>query len=510
MCLMSTAEAVVVAACPVCGEPIGAAARCVRCAWTLRTGFVLGSPSPEDRVDFDERMRAACRAHDLRCAARAAGFPTHGDDLLLARLLRFVRGGTPGGEELTAAKSLPSPEFSVRSWPAGAGACVEVGADGITLIRFGVESGQVYEFAETEHVPWRKVLPTLPDDAAEQRFVLAGGRPVDTAALSGTLDRVGVPIAIQGSVPGWPVPERVAAVLRERHPAATVSYVDSPARREWHESGRIAAFAASDDGLVIATGAVDGTVRMRTSDGHHESAVHESRVTGVDLAGGAVVSGGQDGVVRLWHPADGRTRVLATHDGWVNAVRIAGTLAFSLGDDGKLRRSPLDAAGNATPLDVGWAASSALAVSARAEIVAFGGTDGQVRIHDGRTWAHRHTLAAGAAVRALAVDPGGELLAVACDDNSVATFDLESGQPLTRLAVPDVVTCVYVADDGTVAFGDELGRVALWRRAAPAHRVLVGRHADSVVGVTMTRAGAVVSAGRGGLVRTWPHREEKT
>jgi len=260
---------------------------------------------------------------------------------------------------------------------------------------------------------------------------------------------------------------------------------------------------------VVATGAVDGTVRVRTAAGQLETAAHDRRVTAVDLTddGNTVVSGGQDGVVRLWHAPDGRNRVLATHDGWVNAVRVAGALAFSLGDDGKLRRSPLDGPSTTTPLDVGWAASTALAVSAGAEVVAFGGTDGQVQVRDGRSWQHRHTAAAGAAVRAVAVDPGGELLAIACDDSSLSTYDLVRREPLARLALPAVVTCVSVDANGTVVFGDDLGWVGSWRRDT-AH-VLFGRHQDSVVGVATTRTGAVVSAERGGLVRSWPHRGEE-
>lgn len=491
--------------CPVCGEPASAEERCVRCAWILRTDYFLGHPAPEEQVDFDERMRSACRAHDLRCAARAAGFPAHGDDQLLARLLRFVRGGLPGDRELAGARSFPAKELAQPRPLGQAGVCAEVDADGITLVRFGQHDDQVYEFAETERLSWRELLPTLPDDVDEQRFLLAGGRPVNTSALP--VDRVGPLRAIHCAAPGWPVLERVAAILQEEHPNAPVSYVNSLTAPVWRDPGRIAAFTAADD--VVATGAVDGTVRVRTAAGVLESAAHDRRVTALGITddGNTVVSGGQDGVVRLWHAPDGRNRVLATHDGWVNAVGVAEALVFSLGDDGKLRRSSLGAPDTGTPLDVGWAASTALAVSAGAEVVAFGGTDSQVQIVNGRSWQHRRTLPANAAIRSIAVDPGGELLAIACDDHSLSIYDLARGEAVAALAVPADVTCLSVGTNGTVVFGDDLGWVGSWRRDTT--HVLFGRHQDGVVGVAMTRAGAVVSAERGGLVRSWPHRGEE-
>jgi WD40 repeat protein len=491
---MPIAEPVISAECPVCGEPAGAQERCVRCSWTLRTGFVLGHPSPEEQVNFDERLRSACHNHDLRCAVLAAD----GDEQLLVRLLRFVRGGPPSTGELADAKSLPTNDFSPRQ-PPEAGVCAEVGADGITLIRFGEDAGHVYEFAEVEHSPWRELLSSLPDDVEEQRFLLAGGRPVDTSPLTG--DRFAPLRAVHCGAPGWLVPERVAATLRR--PNTPLSYVDSLAVRVWHAPGRIAAFAATGD--VAVTGGVDGTVRVLSTA--RESAGHDRRVTAVGLADGgdSVVSGGQDGVVRLWHTPSGRSRVLATHDGWVNAVGVAGAAAFSLGDDGKLRRSSLGAPDSGASLDVGWAASTALA--AGGGVVAFGGTDSQVQVFDGQSWQHRHTIPASAAIRSIAVDPGGTMLVIACDDGSLSTYDLTEHEPVGRLVLPAVVTCVCVNANGTVVFGDDLGWVGLWRRNAK--HVVFGRHQDGVVGVAMTRAGAVVSAERGGLVRGWPHRGEE-
>jgi WD40 repeat protein len=276
--------------------------------------------------------------------------------------------------------------------------------------------------------------------------------------------------------------------------------MDSTPPRIWR-GPRLAAFAAAGD--LIVTGGVDGTVR--TLSPARESAAHDRRVTTVGLADGgeSVVSGGQDGVVRHWHVPSGRSRVLATHDGWVNAVGVADDVAFSLGDDGKLRRSSLGTPDGGPPLDVGWAASTALAVST--EVVAFGGTDCQVQVWDGRAWQHRVTIPVSAAVRSIGVHSG--VLAIACDDSSLTTFDLGLGEPVARIALPAVVTCVCVSANGTVVFGDDLGWVGSWRRGA--NHVVFGRHQDGVVGVAITRSGAVVSAERGGLVRSWRHHGEE-
>ncbi|ARZ71965.1 hypothetical protein SMD11_6389 [Streptomyces albireticuli] len=568
----STAEAPADTAtgCPVCGAAVteeGGPAECPDCRWPLRAGPVLGPLTEELLRAFGERLATARRRYDLTAAARAAGHPWHGDDVLYARLQGLVRDGPPRPGE--AAEALRGPwreeapartlreaveaylreaqlrethlrEAHLREATGAVAvevAAFEIAADGLTAVGFArADDGDLYERAETTSWPWASLLPALPADPDHARFLLAGGigeRPPPDFATTPALARAlpdpprpgTAPPVLACGLPGWPVPERVLTVLRRRHPDAVAVRIPPdpgrPPRQVLRHAPGISALTCGPGPepatAHLAVGCPDGSAAVwvpGAAEPLAARALHTGRVTALDLAPSlrALVTGGSDGAVRLWSfGGSGRSRALAWHEGWVNAVRLRAGAVFSLGDDGLLRRSDpsrlLGAPdGTVYPLKVGWSAATALEVTSDGRTVAVGGATG-VGLWDAVSGHRLGRLATGASVTGLALDAADRLLAVGCADGRVHVHDLR-----TR-AAPDELTGhtgavrqLAFGPRGLLAACDESGaiRVRPADRARPVPRgTAVGLHTAAVRGLAATPAGHLLSASADGLVRAW-------
>jgi WD domain, G-beta repeat len=524
--------------CPVCLEPLGDESDCPTCRWPLRSGWLLGTVTAEQRRAFDERLLDAQRRFDLGAAARAGG-----DADLLARMEALVRGGPPrpGDREEVAGAVADQPvdegpgtvrAIAQAAAEGGAAGIVvaELDVDGLAVSRFAAGAGPgLRETAGTEVRPWTSLLPMLPADPDERRFQLAGGigtRPIAPAAvrarlaegLPGALAPGGERLVLLSRLPGWRIPEQALDLLRERHPAGQVLRRAAPpsgARDvSLHGPERVTAFAAAETGaggLWVVAGGSDGAATGWTLPAVEpvvQRPLHDGRVTAIDVAAdGTAVTGGRDGVVRLWSlRSPDPARPVAWHNGWVNAVRLRAGVVFSLGDDELLRRSalgdPSGAGGSAYPVEVGWSAATALAVDADARTVAVGGRDGVVSLWDGTSGRSLGTVPTGAGIEALALDPGGAVLAVGGADGTVRVYGLPARTLLASLpGHTGAVLSVVVEAGRWVATGDEQHVVRLWSPDGTGE--VIGTHQDEIRGLYLTGDGRLLSAGADGLIRAW-------
>ncbi|MGO9959763.1 MAG: hypothetical protein ACLP50_27930 [Solirubrobacteraceae bacterium] len=219
------------------------------------------------------------------------------------------------------------------------------------------------------------------------------------------------------------------------------------------------------------------TALIRTLAGYDRSVL----AVALSADGQRAVSGGDDGMVRVWDLAAGTQRgaPLTGHDGSVLAVAISadGQRAVSSSDDGSVRVWDL-AAGTqrGAPLTRLDCRVLAVAISADGQLAVSGGDDGMVRVWDLAAGTQRGASLTGHDCRvwAVALSADGQLAVSGGDDGSVLVWDLaagtQRGAPLT--GHDGSVWAVALSADGQLAVsGGEDGTVRVWD-LAEAHCLL--------------------------------------
>jgi nucleoside phosphorylase/uncharacterized protein YjbI with pentapeptide repeats len=204
--------------------------------------------------------------------------------------------------------------------------------------------------------------------------------------------------------------------------------------------------------------------------------------------GAHLVSGGGDGMVRIWDAGTGTClSTLSGHTGWVWAVAYSpdGAHLVSGGGDGTVR---IWDAGTGTCLSTlaghaGWV--RAVAYSPDGAHLASCGDDGTVRIWDARTGICLSTLAGQTGwVRAVAYSPDGAHLASAGGDGTVRIWDARTGICLSTLAGQTgwVRAVAYSPDGAHLASAGGDGTVRIWDAASFACQRIQGVIARDALG----------------------------
>ena len=282
-------------------------------------------------------------------------------------------------------------------------------------------------------------------------------------------------------------------------------------------SGPVHAVAFSPDGRQLASASDDGAVRLwdpATGKSITTLTDHNNWVRGVAFSpdGRQLASVGNDGTVRLWDPATTRNPVntLTGHGGLVNGVAFSpdGRQLASVGNDGTVRLWD-PATGQCTAILKGHGDRvQAVAFSPDGHRLASVSSDHTVRLWDPAVSGQPPPAPAEdtGSLFTVAFSPDGRLLASAGESRSVQLRDPATGQPAATLdGHTGFVNCVAFSLDGRqLASAGNDGTVRLWDPASgQVIAILEGHHTGPVLGVAFSRDGRLATAGNDGVVRLW-------
>jgi WD40 repeat protein len=273
--------------------------------------------------------------------------------------------------------------------------------------------------------------------------------------------------------------------------------------------------AFSTDGMLLATGSLDGMVRIwDPGTGDHVRAFtgHTSAVYSVAFSpdGSLLTSASGDGTVRIWDPATGDlVRALTGHTTAVYGVAFSpdGSQLATGCLDGTVQIWDPATGDHVRALIVHTERVNGVAFSPDGTLLATVGGDMTARIWDLPGSGQLHTLAGHtAAVHGVAFSPDGSMLATASHDKTARIWDPATGGPLhVLIGHTERVNGVAFSRDGTLlatAGGDKTARI--WDPTTGDQLHTLRRHTAGVYGVAFSSDGTLLAtAGGDTTIRIW-------
>jgi WD40 repeat protein len=362
---------------------------------------------------------------------------------------------------------------------------------------------------------WGNLVRVWDAETGQVRAVLPGaGWRVYRVAFSAdgrTLAATGDRTKTDGGVQLWDV----AALLE----AGAKGTAPQPRARFDHPAPLVRGLALAADGTAVALGGQDGLVRLwhpappggaPTPLGHQPE---EAWAVAFGPEGRTLISGGDNGTgaapLRVWDASSGTLLWSAgTHAALVSSIAVSpdGRLVASGSYDRTVKLwEPATGRELATLTGHGHVVRC-LAFAPDGRLLAAGCRDGHVYLWDVGGRRLRRTLSGHAKeVRGLAFFPDGTRLATAGEDQAVRLWDPATGREVARFPDTSEVLAVACAPDGrALAWGNRDGKVKLRDLRAGTERTLPGGHAGEIRAVVFTPEGrTLASAGVDRVIRLW-------
>ncbi|WP_330348241.1 TIR domain-containing protein [Streptomyces sp. NBC_00582] len=239
---------------------------------------------------------------------------------------------------------------------------------------------------------------------------------------------------------------------------------------------------APDTGPLLVTGGNDGVVRLHdpaTSQGRRILRGHGRKIGTLSFSsdGSILAAGGNDGVIRLWNSHTGqRLRELTGQsDRLVSAVfSPGGTLLATASSDGDLYLWNASTGEYQREMDAETDHVWAEAFSPDGDLLATANDDDTVRLWYRATGAHVVTIGEHfGRVRSIAFRADGRALATGCDDRRVRVWDLEERRITAVLDghTDRVYAVAFAADGSWLASAAWDGDAVIWRDGVAVHRL---------------------------------------
>lgn len=294
---------------------------------------------------------------------------------------------------------------------------------------------------------------------------------------------------------------------------------DSVAVLEGHVA-TVRALAWSAEGMRLVTGGADGVVRLWEPSGRATSAEadwqsdviaevgSEAWAVAFSPDGARVAAACADATARVWDVDSGRETLRCVgHDGVVYGVAFApdGRRLVTGGRDGTARIWDAATGSEEMRLHGGSGTVYSVAFSPDGAHVATGGQDGTVRLWEVAAGKELLTLRGHSGrVFFVAFSRRGDLLASASEDATVRVWDAAAGEPRAVLRHPLKTNAVAFTDEGLVVTASNDAVLRVWD---PGTGLEVGRrlgHDGGVWSTACTGQGPwIASGGTDATVRVW-------
>eukprot|EP01133_Synstelium_polycarpum_P003894 gene3894-4504_t len=192
---------------------------------------------------------------------------------------------------------------------------------------------------------------------------------------------------------------------------------------------------------------------------------HQEGVWGVQFHGSTLVSGAEDGVMKIWDINEGECmHTLAGHNDVINSFHFEGDRIVSGSDDATLKmwRASTGQCVNTFQGHVG----SVWMLEFKDNTLISGGDDKTVRLWDMTTGQQKQTLT-GHTGRIYYVQMGNDLVVSGAQDRTSRVWDVRSGQAVHTMTSNSPVHCLQMngelwSGDWSVASGHNNGTISVW------------------------------------------------